>query len=47
MVQSKVTGKELGAIETYPSVCLSIDKMTRKVMIKHIQLTEVPRSSYR
>lgn len=34
------------AYKEYISVALSIDKMTRKIWIEHIQLTEVPKSYY-
>lgn len=52
MIQSSKKTKEEEATKIedfykeYKSICISIDKMTRKVWIPHIQLTEVPKAYF-
>lgn len=48
--QKKVDEDKAAKIEDfykeYQSICINIDKMTRKVMLPHIQLTEVPKAYF-
>ena len=46
LIQASRKDTDLSVVQSYKSICLSIDKMTRKVMVPHIQLTEVAKANF-